>query len=52
MLDDVKADPYAYDIQFFPAKEVIEHGLVNIRSAEDANEIEKDYTTEVRDAEG
>lgn len=49
-LDDVKADPYAYDIQFFPAKEVIEHGIVNIKSTEDANEIEKDYTTEVSGA--
>lgn len=46
-LDDVKADPYAYDIQFFPAKEVIEHGIVNIKSTEDSNESQKDYTTEV-----
>lgn len=33
----VEADsvtPYAYEISFFPAKEVIEHGLVDFKSSE------------------
>lgn len=28
-------DPYAYNIQFFPATEVIEHGLVNLESTDE-----------------
>ena len=27
--------PYAYEISFFPAKEVIEHGLVDFKSSEE-----------------
>lgn len=33
-VDESDVDPYAYDIQFFPAKEVLEHGLINIKSTE------------------
>lgn len=29
-----KENPYAYDIQFFPAKEVIENGVIDIKSSE------------------
>lgn len=29
-----KENPYAYDIQFFPAKEVIENGIIDIKSSE------------------
>lgn len=29
-IDSKQVDPYAYDIKFFPAQDVIEHGLVNI----------------------
>ena len=29
-----KESPYAYDIQFFPAKEVIENGIIDIKSSE------------------
>lgn len=31
-LDAVKENPYGYKITFFPAKETIEHGLVNVES--------------------
>ena len=33
-LDAVKENPYGYKITFFPAKETIEHGLINV---EDTN---------------
>lgn len=33
-VDESDVDPYAYDIQFFPAKEVLEHGLINIKSVD------------------
>ena len=29
-----KENPYAYDIQFFPTKEVIENGVIDIKSSE------------------
>lgn len=29
-----KENPYAYDIQFFPAKEIIENGIIDIKSSE------------------
>ena len=29
-----RENPYAYDIQFFPAKEVIENGVIDIKSSE------------------
>lgn len=34
-IDVSDVDPYAYDIQFFPAKEAIEHGLINIRNTDE-----------------
>lgn len=34
-IDASDVDPYAYDIQFFPAKEAIEHGLINIRNTDE-----------------
>ena len=37
-LEPNEADPYAYDIRFFPAKEVIEHGLINIESSDETTE--------------
>lgn len=33
-LDANDADPYAYNIVFFPARDVIEHGLVNIKTTD------------------
>lgn len=33
-LDAIKENPYGYKITFFPAKETIEHGLINV---EDTN---------------
>ena len=33
-LDAAKENPYGYKITFFPAKEVIEHGLVNLETTE------------------
>jgi len=32
--DPIDVTPYAYNISFFPAKEVLEHGLVDITSTE------------------
>ena len=33
-IDGKNEDPYAYNITFFPAREVIEHGLVNIKTTD------------------
>ena len=33
-IDPIDVTPYAYNISFFPAKEVLEHGLVDITSTE------------------
>lgn len=33
-LDANDANPYAYNIVFFPARDVIEHGLVNIKTTD------------------
>ena len=30
----LKRKSYAYDIQFFPAKEVVENGIIDIKSSE------------------
>lgn len=32
--DPIDVTPYAYNISFFPAKEVLEHGLIDITSTE------------------
>ena len=29
-----KENPYAYDIQFFPGKEIIENGIIDVKSSE------------------
>ena len=34
-LDARDVSPYQYEISFFPTKEVLEHGLVNLESTED-----------------
>ena len=34
-LEGKAVTPYAYDISFFPSKEVLEHGLIDITSSED-----------------
>lgn len=34
-LDASEVSPYQYEISFFPTKEVLEHGLVNIMTTED-----------------
>ena len=33
-IDGKNEDPYAYNITFFPVREVIEHGLVNIKTTD------------------
>jgi hypothetical protein len=33
-LDSADVTPYAYEISFFPAKDAIEHGLIDITSSE------------------
>lgn len=33
-IDPIDVTPYAYNISFFPAKEVLEHGLLDIVSSE------------------
>ena len=33
-LDPQEVSPYQYEISFFPTKEVLEHGLVNLESTE------------------
>ena len=33
-IDPIDVTPYAYNISFFPAKEVLEHGLIDITSTE------------------
>lgn len=34
-LDDVKTNPYAYKITFFPTKEFIENGLIDIETTDE-----------------
>lgn len=33
-IDPNQKDPYAYDIRFFPADEVVQHGIVNVKSTD------------------
>ena len=33
-IDPDQTDPYAYDIQFFPTDEVVQHGIINVRSTD------------------
>lgn len=33
-IDPSQEDPYAYDIRFFPADEIVQHGIVNVKSTD------------------
>jgi hypothetical protein len=36
-LDASDVSPYQYEISFFPTKEVLEHGLVNVETTESSD---------------